>query len=61
MFRQVCIAWGNAMYTLTVDASTWTIGTGDEDTDVAGHSFMVHMGSSISPGDRVACGVIEQQ
>jgi Cu/Zn superoxide dismutase len=44
-----------------VDASTWTIGTGDEDTDVAGHSFMVHMGSSISPGDRVACGVIEQQ
>jgi Cu/Zn superoxide dismutase len=56
-----CDADGNARYTLTVDGGRWTIGTGDEDTDVDGHAFMVHVGSTASPGERVACGVIEQQ
>jgi Cu/Zn superoxide dismutase len=56
-----CDAEGNASYTLTVDGGRWTIGAGDEETDVDGHAFMVHMGSSAAPGDRVACGVIERQ
>jgi Cu/Zn superoxide dismutase len=54
-----CDAEGIATYMLTVDGGRWTIGSGDPDTDVVGRSFMVHLGSSVSPGDRVACGVIE--
>lgn len=57
----VCDAEGNASYTLTVQDGQWTIGAGDESTDVDGHAFMVHIGSSVSPGDRVACGIIERQ
>lgn len=56
-----CDAEGTASYTLTVEGGQWTIGAGDDTTDVDGHSFMVHIGSTVSPGDRVACGVIEQQ
>lgn len=50
---------GTASYTVTIGTDRWTIGAGNDDTDVDGHSFMVHNGSSVSPGDRVACGVIE--
>jgi Cu/Zn superoxide dismutase len=56
-----CDADGNASYILTVDGGRWTIGAGDEDTDVDDRAFMVHLGSSVSPGDRVACGIIERQ
>lgn len=52
---------GMASYTLTVGISEWTIGAGDDATDVDGRSFMVHNGTSVAPGDRVACGVIEVQ
>jgi Cu/Zn superoxide dismutase len=56
-----CDAEGNASYMLVIDGGTWTVGSGDDETDVDGHSFVVHNGTQASPGDRVACGVIEQQ
>jgi Cu/Zn superoxide dismutase len=54
-----CEEDGTASYTVTVGTDRWTVGAGAEETDLDGHSFMVHNGSSVSPGDRVACGVIE--
>jgi Cu/Zn superoxide dismutase len=56
-----CEADGTVSYTLSISTDQWTIGTGDDTTDVDGRSFMVHNGSAVSPGDRVACGVIELQ
>lgn len=56
-----CDAEGNVSYMLVIDGGTWTVGSGDDETDVDGHSFMVHNGTLVSPGDRVACGVIELQ